>query len=122
MPYYVIIQLVSFNQPLSFYPISPLPKPHSIRTNALTPRARPNVLLPDRRARMGRIDHRPRLHKDPHMRHIVHAVPSLSPEEQIAGLRLRTREMLAHAGVILCLRSARDRAVAGLTDGVLCQA
>ena len=71
---------------------------------------------------MRRIDHPARLHKDPHMGHMVDAVPACAPKQHVPRLGLRAGDMLAHFGVVLLLRRAGDGAVAGFARCVLGQA
>ena len=70
---------------------------------------------------MRRINHPPIPHENPHMLHRAagSTISILAPEDQIPGLSLRARDMLAHAGVILRVCRAGDLLVEGLADGVL---
>jgi len=107
-----------FRQTLCFQ----LPESHSVRTNTLSTTALPNRLLPHRRSRMRRINHQPRLHKNPHMRHTIHTIPSLAPEQHVPCLSLRARYVFAKRRMILSLSRTRDGNVKCLAGCILGEA
>ena len=68
---------------------------------------------------MRRIHHPPIAHENPHMLDIPRFTVRVAPEEHVALLGLRPRDVFAHAGVVLRVCGAGDGLVEGGADGVL---
>lgn len=69
---------------------------------------------------MRRINHPPVPHENPHVRYAVDAIAVVAaPEDEVAGLGLGAREVVAEGGVVLGLGGAGDGEVEGGADGVL---
>ena len=59
-------------------------------------------------------------HEDTHMLDIPRVAIRVAPEEHIALLGLRARDVFAHAGVVLGVCGAGNGFAEGGADGVLC--
>lgn len=96
-----------------------LPEPNDIRTDFFAPGGYPDGLLPDRRSRVGSVEHLALRFEDTHMPDTVGAIPTSSPEKHIAGPRLLPWQMLTHQRGVLVLRRAWNGLPQHLTNSEL---